>query len=90
MLNPGVTTLEPDDPARSGPVPHQVLFQKEVAALLRVSLATLERRRHEGSFPIHELPSIDNRPRWSRKAVEQYLASTKNSQVARRRARPRQ
>ena len=56
---------------------HDVLFQDELAILLRVSRATIERRRREGSFPIPELPGIDNRPRWSRKAVEQYLSSTK-------------
>jgi predicted DNA-binding transcriptional regulator AlpA len=58
---------------------HDVLFQNELASLLRVSRATIERRRREGSFPIPELPGIDNRPRWSRRAVEQYLSSTTNS-----------
>jgi predicted DNA-binding transcriptional regulator AlpA len=68
-----VTT--PGDPPREA---HDVLFQDELAILLRVSRATIERRRREGSFPIPELPGIDNRPRWSRRAVEQYLSSTKN------------
>ncbi len=64
---------------------HDVLFQDELAVLLRVSRATIERRRREGSFPIPELPGIDNRPRWSRRAVEQYLSSTKNGLTWRRR-----
>jgi predicted DNA-binding transcriptional regulator AlpA len=64
---------------------HDVLFQDELAILLRVSRATIERRRREGSFPIPELPGIDNRPRWSRRAVEQYLSSTKNGLTWRRR-----
>jgi hypothetical protein len=64
---------------------YDVLFQDELAILLRVSRATIERRRREGSFPIPELPGIDNRPRWSRRAVEQYLSSTKNGLTWRRR-----
>jgi hypothetical protein len=64
---------------------HNVLFQDELVVLLRVSRATIERRRREGSFLIPELPSIDNRPRFSRKAVEQYLSSTKNGLALQRR-----
>jgi len=64
---------------------HDVLFQDELAVLLRVSRTTIERRRREGSFPIPELPGIDNRPRWSRRAVEQYLSATKNGLTLRRR-----
>jgi len=53
-----------------------VLFIEDVARILRTSRSTIERRRRAGTFPIPELPSIDERPRWSRHAVEGYLAST--------------
>jgi hypothetical protein len=55
--------------------PTQILFIDDVAALLRVSRSTIERRRREGTFPIPELPGLDCRPRWSRVAVERFLAS---------------
>ncbi len=64
-----------------------VLFIDDVAHILRTSRSTIERRRRAGSFPIPELPSIDGRPRWSRQAVERYLAST-NAGVRPRRGRP--
>ena len=51
------------------------------------SRSTIERRRRAGSFPIPELPSIDERPRWSRQAVERYLASS-NEGMRPRRGRP--
>ena len=53
-----------------------VLFLEDVALILRTSRPTIERRRRSGTFPIPELPSIDGRPRWSRRAVEAYLASS--------------
>ena len=53
-----------------------ILFIDEVASVLRVSRSTIERRRRDGTFPIPELPSFDNRPRWSRQAVETFLASS--------------
>jgi predicted DNA-binding transcriptional regulator AlpA len=65
-----------------------VLFIEDVARILRTSRSTIERRRRTGTFPIPELPSIDERPRWSRQAVEQYLASTSGG-LRPRRGRPR-
>lgn len=65
-----------------------VLFIEDVARILRTSRSTIERRRRAGTFPIPELPSIDERPRWSRSAVEAYLAST-NEGLRARRGRPR-
>jgi predicted DNA-binding transcriptional regulator AlpA len=47
-----------------------ILFIDDVAAMLRVSRSTIERRRREGTFPIPELPGLDSRPRWSRVSVE--------------------
>ena len=64
-----------------------VLFIDDVAQVLRTSRSTIERRRRAGSFPIPELPSIDERPRWSRQAVERYLASTNEGMRAGRRTR---
>lgn len=65
-----------------------VLFIEDVSRILRTSRSTIERRRRSGTFPIPELPSIDERPRWSRHAVEQFLAST-NEGLRSRRGRPR-
>lgn len=65
-----------------------VLFIDDVARILRTSRSTIERRRRAGTFPIPELPSIDERPRWSRQAVEGYLASS-NGGMRPRRGRPR-
>ena len=54
----------------------EVMFIDEMAHILRTSRSTIERRRRAGTFPIPELPSIDERPRWSRQAVEAYLVSS--------------
>lgn len=64
-----------------------VFFIGDLVRLLRVSRSTIERRRRAGRFPIPELPAIDERPRWSRVAVEQYLSST-NGGLRPRRGRP--
>jgi predicted DNA-binding transcriptional regulator AlpA len=65
-----------------------VLFIQDVARVLRTSRSTIERRRRMGTFPIPELPGIDGRPRWSRYAIDAYLAST-NGGIKPRRGRPR-
>lgn len=62
-----------------------VLFIDDLVRLLRTSRSTIERRRRAGTFPIPELPSLDERPRWSRQAVDQYLASTDEGSRLRRR-----
>jgi hypothetical protein len=64
----------------------QVLFIDDLALILRTSRATIERRRKNRTFPIPEMPSLDSRPRWSRKAVDAYLASTAAGQRKSRRA----
>lgn len=51
----------------------EVLFIEDLVRILRMSRATLDRRRHSHAFPIPELPPLDSRPRWSRSAVEKYL-----------------
>lgn len=60
----------------STPVVQDVLFIEDVARILRTSRSTIERGRRAGTFPIPELPQFDERPRWSRQAVERYLASS--------------
>ena len=67
---------------------HDVLFIDDLAYVLRTSRSTIERRRRAGTFPIPELPSIDERPRWSRHAVERYLGSSSGGMRSRR-GRPR-
>lgn len=70
----------------SPPIPH-VLFIDDLAAILRVSRSTIERRRRSGDFPIAELPAIDDRPRWSSDSVRNYLNSTHHDRVLRRKQR---
>jgi len=77
-------TLKHDDPEGADLTPG-VLFIDDVAKVLRVSRSTIERRRRHGSFPVPELPCLDSRPRWSRQAVERFLASTTNGMMPRRR-----
>jgi predicted DNA-binding transcriptional regulator AlpA len=66
----------------------EVMFLDELSAVLRVSRSTIERRRREGTFPIPELNPLDRRPRWSRQAVDRYLASGPRP-LRSRRGRPR-
>ncbi len=54
----------------------EVLFIEDLVRILRTSRSTIERRRAAGTFPIPELPSIDSRPRWSRRAVQDFLAKS--------------
>ena len=51
-----------------------VLFITELAAILRTSRRTLERRLAAGDDLPPRLPAIDNRSRWTRAAVEAWLA----------------
>ena len=82
-----VERCEPTLPNPIGPVA-DVLFIEDLVQILRTSRSTIERRRRSGTFPIPELPAIDERPRWSRQAVERYLASTDGG-LRSRRGRPR-
>jgi hypothetical protein len=84
-MTPEKRDLTPPNPI--GPLA-DVLFIEDVARILRTSRSTIERRRRSGSFPIPDLPAIDERPRWSRQAVERYLASTDGG-LRPRRGRPR-
>ena len=57
----------------------EVLFIPDIAAALRTSRSTVERRLKDNSFPIPELPRIDKRRRWSRRAVDAFLSSSSNA-----------
>ena len=76
------------DADREALVRDEVMFIDDLVALLRVSRATIERRRRDGTFPIPELYRLDRRPRWSRRTVETYLASS-GREIRRARGRPR-
>ena len=52
----------------------EVLFADDVAALLRCSRSTLERRVRARVFPLAPIHGVDKRPRWSKVAVLQWLA----------------
>ena len=62
-----------DDPIDVERLP-AVLFLEDLAALLRCSRATLERRVKARVFPVPPIQGVDSRPRWSKVAVLQWLA----------------
>jgi len=64
-----------------------VLFLDDLCRELRIGRTTVARLRRHGCFPIKELPSLDKRPRWSRAAVDAYLAETQTQAPRRRRQR---
>jgi len=70
---------QPDRPA--------VFFLADICRELRVGKTTVEKLRRHGCFPIKELPPLDKRPRWSRAAVDAYLAETQTQAPRRRRQR---
>ena len=52
----------------------EVLFVEDLAALLRCSRWTLERRVKAGVFPLAPIQGVDKRWRWSKAAVMRWLA----------------
>lgn len=79
----------PEDPsdrdaASSNELP-DVLFLEDLAALLRCHPRTIKRRMDAGVFPVAPISGIDSRPRWSRAACLNWLAT--NSVVAGKPAR---
>lgn len=54
--------------------PSLIYFAEDVCHALGISRSTLKRLRRHGAFPIPELPALDKRPRWSRAAVERFVA----------------
>ena len=60
-------------PGRLDELP-EVLFVEELAAVLRCSSSTVRRRLRARVLAIPTLPGVDKRPRFSRAAVEAFLA----------------
>ena len=79
----GVTSLVLVEPDQLPPV----LFLPEVALLLRCSESTITRRIGDGTFPVHPLPSIDRRPRWSRDRLLEWIEQ-RHRTIRRPRRRP--
>jgi hypothetical protein len=52
----------------------EVLFVADLARVLRMSRRAIDRARKFRTFPIPQLPALGGRPRWSRVAVERFLA----------------
>jgi hypothetical protein len=63
--------------------PCGVYFIDDLADVFHTSRRTIQRRRAHGVFPIPELDSIDNRPRWSGAEILKYL-ERQNQAPARR------
>jgi predicted DNA-binding transcriptional regulator AlpA len=53
---------------------HAILFLDDLARELRTSVSTLRRRIAAGDDLPPQLPAIDKRPRWTRAAVDAWLA----------------
>jgi len=52
----------------------EVLFLEDMAALLRCSRSTLERRLRARTFPLAPIQGVDKRLRWSKAAALHWLA----------------
>jgi predicted DNA-binding transcriptional regulator AlpA len=63
--------------------PCLVYFAEDVCRALGISRSTLKRLRRFRAFPIPELPALDNRPRWSRAAVEAFVEARADQGVTR-------
>jgi len=72
MRRPSSVARPMDLPTELGRRAPGVLFKDEVAARLRCSERQIDKLEKLGLFPIPRLPSIDKRPRYSAKLVEQY------------------
>ncbi len=66
---------DPRDPDVAAEKLPDVLFVDEVAELLRCHPKTIKRRLDHHVFPVAPIPGIDRRPRWSKAAVLQWLAT---------------
>jgi hypothetical protein len=65
-VEPSVDVVDPRD---------KVLTIDEVARQLKTSRRTIEKRLRAKTFPIHEIPQIDKKHRWSQLAVDAFLAT---------------
>ena len=52
-----------------------VLYLDDVAAVLRCSRSTIQRRLRDRIFPVAPIPGLDRRRRWSRDAIARWLAA---------------
>lgn len=62
----------------------QIYFIDDLATLFRTSRRTIDRRRKNGTFPVAELPAIDNKPRWSKAAVMRFLSQSREAESRKR------
>ncbi len=62
-----------DEPVDVEALP-EVLFLEDMAALLRCSRSTLERRMKARTFPLAPIHGVDKRLRWSKAAALHWLA----------------
>ena len=62
-----------DEPVDVEALP-EVLFLEDLAALLRCSRSTLERRLKARVLPLKPIDGVDKRPRWSKAAALHWLA----------------
>ena len=65
----------------------EVLFLDDVAKLLRCSPSTIKRRLRARVFPVAPLPGIGKRPRWSKAALLEWIATGGSGRAVRGRGR---
>ncbi len=80
---------DPWDPDVAADELPDVLFLDDLAALLRCHPKTIRRRLDAHVFPVAPIPGIDRRPRWSKAAVLEWLASSAGRRKPARRGRRR-
>jgi predicted DNA-binding transcriptional regulator AlpA len=64
-----------------------IMLIDEVADTLKISRKQIERLERRGAFPIPRLPKLDRHPRYSREAVERFIAGKPLPLSTRRRKR---
>jgi len=62
-----------------------IMLIDEVANVLKISRKQIERLERRGAFPIPRLPKLDRHPRYSREAVERFIAGKPFPLATRRR-----
>lgn len=51
-----------------------IIYDRDLAAILGISVRTLQEARKRATFPFSELPKIGRKPRWSRDHVLAVIA----------------
>ncbi len=73
-------------PAHGWPTAEEAVYLiDDLARVLKISRATIDRRRRSGTFPIPELPALDGRPRWSVAMVRRFLETGQTGRALLRR-----